>query len=224
MDEVTREVLESEARQLARRSLERLVLPRVRPDLASGFAPDEPVPFEPGLVVQLLECRTPSGDGRSGGGFGSRVPASLPVLDMLALLDEQTSAWLASTGVSRAVDHNVVAMLKCLRNRLPLLELGTVVELGEWASAWVRHIEDFFNPPRRLPVGRRCPACELHTVVAPNVEGEYVRMHCLYAVLTGEGLERVECYNCSAVWPRSALWELLSEEEVAVIDCQGLGG
>ena len=185
------EVRLAELRQVARHGLEQLVCPRFRSSLVgdaefeSGEYPRPVRPFEPGLLVSVVEAVV-------------RVLLS-------------ASGVVDPCGCGGAVD--LVRML--LRRVCGVeLSADLLERVGAWAADVVVRCRELLYPVVRTPLDVACPVCGVrefrlepgvvHAVHAVWAEDEYGQ----------RSVSHAECESCGGLWPRARLWELAPVGEV----------
>ena len=218
------EVRLAELRQVARHGLEQLVCPRFRSSLVgdaefeSGEYPRPVRPFEPGLLVSVVEAVVPSGES-GGGGRGSRLsaPLSVDAVDLLAEVEAVVRVLLSASGV---VDPcgcgGAVDLVRMLLRRVCGVELSAdlLERVGAWAADVVVRCRELLYPVVRTPLDVACPVCGVrefrlesgvvHAVHAVWAEDEYGQ----------RSVSHAECESCGGLWPRARLWELAPVGEV----------
>lgn len=163
-----------------------------------------------GLISQLEQAVTPSGEA-SGGGTSAKsgAPLDVGVLDMLKDFDEELERfgipkWSASTR-----EGNVRALVKVIR----LCGITGLEEVEAWAGGWVKKIQDFLDPEKLTPLDVACPECRYKFFIQLNLEGEEMKKHCLHVRWQDDKVAGCICKYCG--------FEASREELLSIVEWDG---
>jgi hypothetical protein len=149
------------------------------------------------LLDQLIEA---TGNGIEKGAGGSSAFGSKPTLCIAAwdLYTEIDQSW-------RTPGHTLVDSLRMLPAQAAVYSQVTDMSaLVIGVQSIVNAIRELLNPPRRLSIAARCPACSTAVVLRPDTTGELVQR----AALTLDATTGCTCLACQRVWPPSELESL----------------
>lgn len=186
----------------------------------------------PCLLDQLVTACSPGGEhggGSSGGsGTGSRPPAALNALAVVAEIGSELRTALAALGHDRTVTEarlsTQVRAWAAHAEEWQYADLDYLAYAARRAEHWVVATRGVLDPaPRRRLRGHACPVCRESTVLVwSDVEGERVRQAALSA--NPEHTE-ITCAACDTHWHVDH-WEQLGaliaaqQRETLAIDCE----
>jgi hypothetical protein len=172
------------------------------------------------LLDQLAEAVMPGGEYTSGGGLGSKPPADLTALSLLAEISTEVRRCCAGH------DHPHLAELGPQVDRWAAHAEQWQHDAPEyvcWAAAvagdWVRRARLILDPPRRYTLrGRACPVCRATAVQTwSEDEGDFVRRP---ALAIDSDRTEVVCGACAQRWPLGA-WTALAAKSTTDSESDG---
>ena len=165
------------------------------------------------LAAEVEHGRTRSGAGRGASG----APVSVEVVDLLRRIRAESAAlWqLYGTGHPNRIPRDLAGRVRQVAAGASLrANLDDLVLVHRHFSDWITAIRAILDPPRRLHLVAKCPACDVRTVHRTDpTTGERVRQPALW-VDTEAGCT---CLSCGEQWPPERL-----EHLAQVLGCEAL--
>lgn len=149
-------------------------------------------PSQPSRYTQLSETITGARAGGHTGACGSRPPLALDALQLLQEVDREVAAIHPAPNGWQGWTLQRLQAIKSRKWRPQ--DAGLVNRYTSMIEGLSTRIDEMFDPPTMIPVGRPCPTCGT-SIVYRDSDGERLRHPAL--VITSE---HCACHSCGAKW------------------------
>jgi hypothetical protein len=154
------------------------------------------------LLDQVAEAVMPSMENTGGHGGGSKPPASLNALALLAEIRTEVRQCCRGHGEYHPAYEQITDQVRVWGGHAEDWQHtypGYVIRAADQASRWVTQARLLLNPPPRFVLrGKACPVCDVDTVLVwSGEESDFVRRPALS--IDPDRIEAV-CAHCGQTW------------------------